>query len=209
VRACDIFYLHEDGLGSVTSVTDERGRVRETLEYSVYGLVKDKGDEVKTKFRFPGQYYDAETGFYYNWHRFYDPSTGRYMTPDPIGLAGGINFYLYIDANPINFIDPYGLFKYYGYWGGPNWTGGYGKSWDELSPKEQRKSRDPIDSQDYSYMLHDKCYANCRTNTCNDELSLNQCVNECDDNLKNKLVKIFPIDRRFDELRRNIAISTF
>ena len=44
-----------------------------------------------------------------SWHRYYDPSTGRYLSPDPIGLAGGINPYLYSNANPINYIDPFGL----------------------------------------------------------------------------------------------------
>jgi len=44
-----------------------------------------------------------------SWHRYYDPSTGRYLTPDPIGLRGGMNLFLYADANPIMFIDPTGL----------------------------------------------------------------------------------------------------
>ena len=60
-------------------------------------------------FRFPGQYYDQETGLHYNYHRYYDPNTGRYLTPDPIGLDGGINLFLYSRNNPINKIDIYGL----------------------------------------------------------------------------------------------------
>ncbi len=57
----------------------------------------------------PGQYYDSETGLHYNWHRFYDPSTGRYISADPIGLQGGMNLYSYVNQNPINMIDPWGL----------------------------------------------------------------------------------------------------
>ncbi|MCF6247125.1 MAG: RHS repeat-associated core domain-containing protein [Desulfobacula sp.] len=58
---------------------------------------------------YPGQYYDAETGLHYNYHRYYDPMTGRYLTPDPIGLAGGINPFVYAENNPVNLIDPEGL----------------------------------------------------------------------------------------------------
>ena len=59
--------------------------------------------------RFAGQFEDTETGWYYNWHRYYDPQSGRYLTPDPIGLRGGDNAYAYAGGDPLGAIDPSGL----------------------------------------------------------------------------------------------------
>ena len=60
----------------------------------------------------PGQYYDQESGLHYNNFRDYDPSIGRYITSDPVGLSGGTNTYLYVGANPIIIYDPYGLYSW-------------------------------------------------------------------------------------------------
>ena len=55
--------------------------------------------------RFPGQYYDQESGLHYNRHRYYDPETAQYLTPDPLGLEGGRRPQAYVE-NPNTSIDP-------------------------------------------------------------------------------------------------------
>ena len=71
------------------------------------------GDNTKLGYnlRFPGQYYDAETGKHYNFNRDYDPVTGRYVQSDPIGLDGGMNTYGYVLSSPVNSIDDSGLLR--------------------------------------------------------------------------------------------------
>lgn len=69
----------------------------------------DAGREVIYNMRFPGQYYQAETGLNYNYFRDYDPATGRYVESDPIGLKAGVNTYSYASNNPVSRRDPLGL----------------------------------------------------------------------------------------------------
>ncbi len=104
-----VYYFINDHLGTPLKIMDSQGQIVWSADYTPFGQALVSENAIGNEFRLPGQYYDSETGLHYNWHRYYDPDTGKYLTPDPIGLAGGINPFVYSYNNPINFIDPNGL----------------------------------------------------------------------------------------------------
>ncbi len=104
-----IYYFHNDHLGTPQKLTDSTGAIVWAADYLPFGQADVSIATIDNNLRFAGQYYDEETGLHYNYHRYYDPSIGRYLTPDPIGLAGGVNLYSYVLNNPVNFTDPNGL----------------------------------------------------------------------------------------------------
>ncbi|WP_169923922.1 RHS repeat-associated core domain-containing protein [Sulfurifustis variabilis] len=103
-----VYYFHTDHFGTVRAMTDAAGNTIWAQAGEPFGAATAIG-VVDNNLRFPGQYYDQETGLHYNWNRYYDPKTGRYVTSDPVGLTGGLNTYLYVKANPLRWIDPLGL----------------------------------------------------------------------------------------------------
>jgi RHS repeat-associated protein len=106
-------------------MTDQGAAVVWAADYLPFGTADVSVGSVDNNLRFAGQYYDSETGLHYNWNRYYDPSLGRYLRADPIGVIPNsllftklrflkiipdINhLYSYAKNNPIGFIDPYGL----------------------------------------------------------------------------------------------------
>ena len=100
-------YYHQDGLGSVVSVTNQTGAIDSTARYDAWGS-KIGSTGTIPQFGYTGREPD-ETGLIYYRARFYDPSIGRFIQRDPIGMNGGINLYAYVKGNPINFNDPRGL----------------------------------------------------------------------------------------------------
>ncbi|MGY3912081.1 RHS repeat-associated core domain-containing protein [Aeromonas piscicola] len=105
----EVFHYQLDHLGTPLALTRDNGATAWQVRYRAYGNVwREEIADVATPLRFQGQYFDAETGLHYNRHRYYQPETGRFITPDPIGLAGGLNNYQYA-PNPTGWVDPLGL----------------------------------------------------------------------------------------------------
>jgi RHS repeat-associated protein len=128
----EMYYIHSDHLGTPQVLTDKDQQVVWRRTQTPFGETVEKSGTVIQPLRFPGQYEDPETGFYYNYFRDYDPATGRYLQSDPIGIMEdysdvqlqiGIELgmpveatsprlnhvYGYVEQSPITFTDIYGL----------------------------------------------------------------------------------------------------
>ena len=108
-----VFYIHADHVNAPRLVVDNNNAIRWQWFAEPFGTtapeVNPSGLGVFTQnLRFPGQYADAESGLFYNYFRNYDNSIGRYSQSDPIGLAGGINTFAYVEGNPVSYVDPLG-----------------------------------------------------------------------------------------------------
>ncbi|MDN3222573.1 RHS repeat-associated core domain-containing protein [Pseudomonas nunensis] len=103
-----------DHLGTPQELTDQQGEMAWSAQYKVWGQAIEQRSSsaqrqgLNNPIRFQGQYHDHETGLHYNRHRYYDPGVGRFVSRDPIGYAGGINFYQYA-ISPTQWVDPSGL----------------------------------------------------------------------------------------------------
>ncbi len=103
-------YLHTDHLGTPRLGTDADGALAWRWRGDAFGEAGPEVERALVNLRFPGQYFDAESGLHYNGYRYYDSRSGRYISSDPIGLAGGLNTYVYAGARPTAATDPTGLF---------------------------------------------------------------------------------------------------
>ncbi len=89
--------------------TDAAGSVVWRAYYEPFGAVSSITGSLVENQRFPGQWFQLEAGLNYNWHRHYDPTLGRYTTPDPLGTRAGASVYGYVRQNPLLSSDPTGL----------------------------------------------------------------------------------------------------
>jgi RHS repeat-associated protein len=130
-RLANVYYFHTDQVGLPEELSDQHGQIRWRAAYKTWGnTISERWEAVnlagetlgqraenpeqdnaplhiEQNLRFQGQYLDRDTGLHYNTFRFYDPDIGRFISPDPIGLNGGLNLQSYA-PNPISWIDPWG-----------------------------------------------------------------------------------------------------
>lgn len=106
----DLFFMVNDHLGTPQLLVDAAQQVVWSVKQSPFGEVTVNGD-VEQPLRFPGQYADSETGYSYNYFRDYDPTLGRYIESDPIGLEAGVNTFGYVMGNPVLKMDLNGLLE--------------------------------------------------------------------------------------------------
>ncbi|WP_372845273.1 RHS repeat-associated core domain-containing protein [Pontiella sp.] len=136
------YYAIKDHQNSVLALVDENGTVVESYEYTAYGETKvfdSSGNELAAsalgnRYTFQGREIDWATGLYYFRARWYDPDNGRWLSKDPIGIAGGLNLYEAFGNNPVNSIDPDGLWNL---WNPATWGigNGYGETFgNSLNP---------------------------------------------------------------------------
>jgi RHS repeat-associated protein len=160
----NVYYVHADHLGGPRAVTrpSDNSIMWRWDNVDPFGAnAPNENPAGQGSFsyalRFPGQYYDAETGTHYNYFRDYDPAIGRYIQTDPIGLVGGLNQYQYVKASPTRLVDRFGLM---GSRGNPHAFDGCGPNGQLL---EWLIPDSPLGFTFLSCCdKHDECYGDCK-----------------------------------------------
>jgi len=107
-------YYNYNDLGSVANLTSSTGAAASSYNYDAFGnLLTAPASSDTNRYLFSTKEFDSRSGLYYFGARYYDPEIGRWLTPDPLGFINGSNMYLYCGNNPINLVDPLGLFDGY------------------------------------------------------------------------------------------------
>jgi RHS repeat-associated protein len=118
-----VYYVHTDHIAAPRIVLDKANNIRWRWLAEPFGSTAAEENPsalgaLQVALRLPGQLFDAESSLHYNYFRDYDPSVGRYLQSDPIGLAGGINTYAYVGGNPVSYVDPTGEYGLPGFLAG-------------------------------------------------------------------------------------------
>lgn len=111
-KGATTFFYHQDGLGTVTNLTDSVGATAKSYSYDSYGNILDSPGAVDQPYTYTGHEFDTESGLYHARARFYDSVAGRFFQKDSRALARGEwNLYQYVFNNPVNLDDPLGEFE--------------------------------------------------------------------------------------------------
>jgi RHS repeat-associated protein len=100
--------FHHDQVNSVVALSDHNGAKTQSIVYGPFGENISSTGSSSNSMKYTGREQDAETGLYYYRARYYDPEVGRFISEDPIGFDGGINFYAYVGNSPLQMTDPSG-----------------------------------------------------------------------------------------------------
>lgn len=177
VRAGATSYYEQDGVTSVTSLTNAAAALAQTYSYKTFGGIIASSGTLTNPFQYTAREFDSETELYNYRARYLDTSIGRFIKEDPIVFSGGINFYPYVANDPVNYRDPSGKKKVHGNWCGPDWTGGLS---EQYTPAHDSSYKNPIDYVDQVCMHHDKCYYKCRKKNQCDAGDREECMHSCD-----------------------------
>jgi RHS repeat-associated protein len=109
LRSGTVSYYEQDGIGSITSLSNPAGTLANTYTYDVFGKLTASTGTVTNPFQYTGRDYDSETGLRYYRTRYFDPTIGRFINEDMAHFEGGLNFYRYVKNSPPRFVDPFGL----------------------------------------------------------------------------------------------------
>ncbi|MFH1776992.1 MAG: RHS repeat-associated core domain-containing protein [Candidatus Omnitrophota bacterium] len=129
-------YYHCSSLGNINQITDASGNVIQTYEYDAFGNIVNESGSLNNDHQYKTKEYSANTGLVYFGARYYNPVIGRFITRDPMGMVDGPNLYLYCGNDPVNRIDPFGLFRRWD----PRWRlvyealKNYYKKWQKENP---------------------------------------------------------------------------
>jgi RHS repeat-associated protein len=179
------YFYTRDHLGSIREMrsTGKKGAIVARFDYDPYGRSTAVISNTLADFNFTGLYRHSATNLDLAVYRAYDPDLGRWLNRDPLRnaeLREGVNLYGYTGNDPSDGVDPLGLWKAYGNWCGPGWTGGRREVFNRhragfYSP--------PIDGLDAACVKHDICYYKCRqTHSC-DPGARSDCFRGCDHHL--------------------------
>lgn len=108
-KGSSTYFYHQDGLGSVTDLTDAAGVTAKSYAYDAYGNILESPGTMEQPYTYTGREFDSGSGLFYYRARYYDPSTGRFLQEDPIGIRGGLNLYRYANSSPLIVRDSTGL----------------------------------------------------------------------------------------------------